>query len=59
MRSMFVRICMYVLGVYRATLQMEDEDLYDLWFERPDQCVYLFGWFLLCVEVGEEKRDES
>ena len=47
---------MYVLGAYRAISQMEDEDLQDLWSERPD--MYLFGWFLLCVEVGEEEKDE-
>ena len=42
---------MYVLGAYRATLQMEDEDLQDLWSERP-VCVPIWVNHLVCRGRG-------
>ena len=42
---------MYVLGAYWATLQMEDEDLQDLWSERP-VCVPIWVIPLVCRGRG-------
>ena len=56
LRSRLARICVCVLVALRATLQVEDENLQDLWSERP-VCVPIWVSPLVCRGRGGEKDE--